>query len=124
MRVKNKETGETYKRTMPIVFNIKTSGGGEHTVSCKSIAELNEEWEDVPTEEVWYLGERIGNHSMPKEEAKKVTEKILAWKRLKDKGFRFTGWDAEPNSLIILTAYEGQVKNIEEDLDLIFGGEE
>lgn len=42
MRVRNKETGETYERTMPIVFNIKTSGGGEHTVSCKSITELNE----------------------------------------------------------------------------------
>lgn len=29
MRVKDKETGETYERTMPIVFNIKTSGGEE-----------------------------------------------------------------------------------------------
>ena len=55
MKLKNKKTGENYETTMPIVFNIKTSDGGEHTVSCESIKELNEKWEDCNG--YYYIGD-------------------------------------------------------------------
>lgn len=84
-----------------------------------SIKELSEEWEDVPEEpkDFWYIGDlmiicgtegefttpdlasftkkdieklkEIGNYFESKEEAEKAVEKLKAWKRLKDKGFRF-----------------------------------
>lgn len=117
MKLKNKKTGE-------IVEWFDDTNG----VFPDSLAELNEEWEDVFTEEVWYLGERIGNYSMPKKEARKVTEKILAWKRLKDKGFSIYSWDYEfdmvdkPAQTIILRA--SAVDNSNKDLDICFGGEE
>ena len=93
MKVKNKKTGDTYERTMPIVFNIKTSDGGEHTVSCKSIAKLNEEWEDMP-EDTFYLegiqditwnlaGGVIIDYATGKE-AERAFERLKAWRKLKD----------------------------------------
>lgn len=73
MKLKNKKTGENYEATMPIVFNIKTSGGGEHTVSCKSIKELNEKWEDY--EELKEYPYILPN---------KVRRAILSWVRVQD----------------------------------------
>ena len=32
MKLRNKKTGENYETTMPIVFNIKTSDGGEREI--------------------------------------------------------------------------------------------
>lgn len=106
MKLINKKTGETYETTMPIVFNIKTSGGGEHTVSCESITELNEKWEDYQGPETfWYISptgtpiksttsiydpleihlmKRIGNYFESEEDSEKAVEKCIAWTRLKD----------------------------------------
>ena len=151
MKLKNKETGESYETTMPIVFNIKTSGGGEHTVICESIKILNERWEDVPEEpkKFWWINDRltiyesevrndtiwlrdackqIGNYFLSKEEAEKSVEKLKAWKRLKDKGFSIYSWGYEfdmvdkPTQTIILRASAVDSNNT--DLDLLFGGEE
>lgn len=119
MKLRNKKTGEIKNVNHNHVLIHFNDG---ETRCIKSLAELNEEWEDVATEEVWYLGERIGNYSMPKKEARKATEKILAWKRLKDKGFKFTGWNRrycdEINYQLDTT------EDMSKDLDLLFGGKD
>lgn len=121
-----------------------------------SLAELNEEWEDAPEEpkEYWHinsLGEieelkidekftdaessfiedkhlEIGNYFETKEEAERVIEKLKAWKRLKDKGFRFDGWNWETQCIDYNLDYtditEEQIEDAEKDLDLLFSGED
>ncbi len=58
-----------------------------------------------------------------------AVEKLKAWKRLKDKGFRFDGWTIDDGLKIsIRTNLEGgniyseSEKEIRSDLDLLFGG--
>lgn len=107
--------------------------GGLHIIFYKTKAEFDDEWEDVSEEEVWYLGERIGNYSMSKKEAKEATEKILAWKRLKEKGFRFygdikyeclcgNGFGIPLRAEMPPEAYTDI--EVSKDLDICFGGEE
>ena len=38
---------------------------------------------------------QIGNYFETKEEAEKAVEKLLAWKRLKELGFRFIDWELD-----------------------------
>lgn len=136
MKLKNKKTGEIVDfrylqsdHVAPLVLTTYENNKPE-MYSYNSLAELNEEWEDVPTEEVWYLGERIGNYSMPKEEAEKAVEKLKAWKRLKDKGFRFDGYAVAHKSngnlagQIFYDAGNYCIGDVEKYLDLLFGGEE
>ena len=117
-----------------------------------SLAQLNEEWEDyeepkecyyidpsfekdycrVTTEHCSDIVERakeLGIGFETKEEAKKAVEKLKAWKRLKDKGFQFAGVFSE--NMIDFEISDGgkkwndkQIKEFEEDLQLLFGGEE
>lgn len=145
MKLRNKKTGETgyylhthrdYKTGVLKVAVLKDGvpfsefKPYEPIYDYDSLAELNEEWEDVSEEEVWYLGKRIGNYSMPKKEADIVTEKILAWKRLKDKGFKFDGYDVAHKSngnlagQIFYDAGNYSIEDVEKEMDLIFGGEE
>lgn len=70
----------------------------------------------------------IGNCFDTIEEAEKAVEKLKAWKRLKDKGFRFVRRD-KPNygeEFIIIASFPKDTLAIDvvEDLDLLFGGEE
>lgn len=63
------------------------------------------------------------------EEAEKAVEKLKAWKRLKDKGFRFRGLCESVHELpAIEYDIDVDVSRIDsqeyKDLDLIFGGEE
>lgn len=116
-----------------------------------SLAELNEEWEDAPEEpeEFWYINEcgdvlkykydggcscpileaeEIGNRFETEEEAEKAVEKLKAWKRLKDKGFRFSGYTDDSGDLfscqVIRCRFNDFGEESEKDLDLLFGGEE
>lgn len=118
-----------------------------------SIAELNEHWEDYeePDKYFWidvdgYVTSNdtsfkdvafetfrqnlksIGNYFVSKEEAEKAVEKLKALKRLKDKGFRFDGWDENHHNLGIIEFsfpnVEESVWDFDKDLDLLFGGEE
>ncbi len=116
MKLRNKKTGEI-KEVQPI-----TIGG------YRSLAELNEEWEDYEEpEEHWHinsLGEveklnidenftsaeqsfilnnhlEIGNYFETKEEAEKAVEKLKAWKRLKDNGLVIKRWCFTPATHII-----------------------
>lgn len=128
------------------------------------IVEFNEEWEDYEESELeragerWYVGSagdigntvylfsndtiklaEIGNSFRTKKEAEKAVEKLKAWKRLKDKGFKFEG--IKEDFTRILQSQEPfrtgkrylQFNKSEDeewmeenwkDLDLIFGGEE
>lgn len=66
----------------------------------------------------------IGNYFATKEEAERAVEKLKAWKRLKDSGFRFVGFDWRDRGTIgdyeIYARVEGEVCSL--DLDLLFGG--
>lgn len=146
MKLKNKKTGEIVEATD---FNIMSD--------YNSLAELNKDWEDYeePTG-YWYIDfdgdvlgcvedfdketdekrKQIGNYFETKEEAEKAVEKLKAWKRLKDKGFRFEGIAGMGNEIyfkanehfthIMVDEYTADKTEKEyiNDLMLLFGGEE
>ena len=115
---------------------------------CKdynSLADLTEEWEDYKEpKEHWMINSfgdvetvssiytddmidelrEIGNYFSSKEEAEKAVEKLKAWKRLKDKGFKFLDLGGKA----IDFEYPDDCRNDHsfwKDLDLLlFGGEE
>lgn len=141
MKLRNKKTGKILK------LQIHNIGGKEYN----SLAEINEEWEDYEETEEYYcidwtepgiyrttyegewddFNKEIGNYFSSREEAEKAVEKLKAWKRLKDKGFRFDGWTIDDGLKIsICTNLEGDniysesEKEIRTNLNLLFGGEE
>ena len=70
----------------------------------------------------------MGNHFESLEEAEKAVEKLKAFKRLKDNGFHFIGWQSEYKGdsidfYVDWLASESKVA-LTNDLDLLFGGEE
>lgn len=118
-----------------------------------SLAELNEEWEDYEEPKVlcfinWFgevselLGhisdreiEKLkdtGNYFETREEAEKAVGKLKAWKRLKDKGFRFYDYrflcnDGEPHYIEIKASIDDisdPASKYARDLRLLFGGKE
>lgn len=146
MKLRNKKTGE-------IGYLIVGRGSGNYVVannewgSCgeyNSLAELNEEWKDYEEpDEIWYIDwkgdirsadisnewereKEIGNYFETKEEAEKAVEKLQAWTRLKDKGFRFCSWfyDIENQEIKIKAEFkefeEVIVGQKRQDLDLLF----
>ena len=150
MRLKNKKTGGL----ATLVENedcltLKTDAGFHHYFS---LAGLNEEWQDYeePEEDFWYIdsdcetygvsrafnqndsddvlfNKQIGNYFETKEEAEKAVEKLKAWKRLKDKGFRFRGWIREHkkgSADITIASFIDEDYDITNDLDLLFSGED
>lgn len=116
-----------------------------------SLAELNEEWCDYKEpKEYWYIAElcaglqkkqdtdngedrfnkQIGNYFDSREEAEKAVEKLKIYNKLKQKGFRFTGYTHKDrgrlDELEIYCQLGECPENIEEmdDVRLLFGGEE
>lgn len=117
-----------------------------------SLAELNEEWEDYEEpKDFWYIDDfmivcgtegefttpdlasftkkdieklkEIGNYFESKEEAEKAVEKLKAWKRLRDKGFRFIDHiDRDSGQGMTRYEWDGYVHG--EDLDLLFSQED
>ena len=140
MKLRNKKTGEI--RELPDGF-----------FCGDNLKKICEEWEDAP-DEYWDISccgdvdievdegaevdkacKEIGNYFSSKEEAEKAVEKLKAWKRLKDKGFRFTltpgvgSLDITPGKFQIEITAEMPEKwfccdAVQEDLDDCFGGEE
>ena len=118
-----------------------------------SLAKLNADWEDAPEEpkkhyEILGMGvvieqedaedeifrnqnqREIGNYFSSREEA---VEKLKAFKRLKDRGFRFEGWTIDDGLKISICTnmdsarediYEDDKEKLRSDLDTCFGGEE
>ena len=107
MKLRNKKTGQ--EGNFIINKDHFECVDLDYVPEYRNLAELNEEWEDYK-EPYYYidcLGEvledgksycsditpetlkEIGNYFSTEEKAKKAVEKLKAWKRLKDKGFKF-----------------------------------
>lgn len=152
MKLRNKKTGEIkqiHDGSITISLTDKNNPDEPDFMRYKSLKELNSEWEDAPEEpkEYWFIGEdgnphtvpsehyifierlkEIGNYFETKEEAEKTVDKLRAWKQLKDKGFKFSGWEIDQKKhLGVITIKTEPYYSFEfEDLDLLFskGGEE
>ena len=156
MKLKNKQTGE--------IGELHIYNGGNYIrvhkteldyIEYHSLAELNEEWEDYKEQkEHWMINSfgdvetvsgiytddmidelrEIGNYFETKEEAELAVRKLKAWKRLKDLGAKFNGYDLGDLSGTdyigdeYLSELDGltnkELCELESDLDLLFGGEE
>jgi len=122
MKLRNKKTGEIgLVHCDATMFSTKFGVyvGNEIKIGApykeyNSLAELCEEWEDYEEPKVYYyisdfgaireceIGKypedeedrkQIGNYFETEKEAEKAVEKLKAWKRLKDKGFKVDLWD-------------------------------
>lgn len=154
MRLKTKFQDEDFDLGEVVEANIYHGGnggvkviaeptkGGMITFYFETLKGMNEMFEDAPEEPkgiqcIYYVnhfdtvkldGVIVGFGS--KEEAELAVKKLKAWKRLRDKGFRFDNWDLDAddedvNVLLRSDKYKGnQVCVFGEDLDLLFGGEE
>lgn len=155
MKLRNKKTGEIIEvESLDVDSPIKGIVGipsFDRKGSYSSLAELNAEWEDAPEEpkEHWIINSisgiettdrdendepgramiEIGNYFETREKAEKAVEKLKAWKRLKDKGFRFELWCYDGGNYqerIKTGKILFRVKDYEEVdtlLGLLFGGE-
>lgn len=145
-----KSLRDKYGPQITLSWNTEYENLGECR-TYSSLAELNAEWEDAPEEpkEYWFVADtgeirhepdvgdeadkfskEIGNYFETKEEAEKAVDKLKAWKRLKDKGFRFKGYTDDSGDLFSCQVircsfdYSGNYTESRKDLDLLFGGEE
>lgn len=145
MKLRNKKTGELGFVYTGMNGEVKVCSLHSDIHEClgeyKCLDKLNDEWEDYEEpKDHWHIGcegdifvditEKsfqnyllIGNDFETKEEAEKAVEKLKAWKRLKDKGFKPAV--RKQDQYLYLEAcwgddYDGKMK----DLDLLFGGEE
>ena len=138
MKLRNKKTGEIGQLHCDDENEGCLVWAGDKVSPYHSISELNEEWEDYEEPKWnWYIdwnGEikqcdnRVGAllKFETEEEAEKAVEKLKAWKRLKDKGFKFKWWVRTTDNFgdtIEITA-TSPTMTCSEDLDLLFGGEE
>lgn len=142
MKLKNKISGEIKEFAL---FDGNELQGGA------TLESLTKEWEDYEELKEYYwlrsgLGDickiedtgtendkfrkSIGNHFPSKEQAERAVEKLKAWRRLKDKGFKLF-MDAfgeihfryyPPGEWGIKTAQENEA--CKADIKLLFGGEE
>lgn len=139
-------------------YQIEDEKGVPINGSFKTLSELLEKWEEIEEEpkDFWYIGDlmiicgtegefttpdlasftkkdieklkAIGNYFESKEEAEKAVERLKAWKRLEDKGFRFEG-RYKPNYGEIFTIRcrlpkDTLVIDVAQDLDLLFSQED
>ena len=153
MKLRNKKTGSIFKIEDLDLGNDK-DGIWIGMTQYKSLAELNEEWEDYEEpKEWWYIdihgphkvtnndeyyqqvetaSKEVGNYFETEEEAEKAVEKLKAWKRLKDKGYRVM-MNNHVDGMLYLRIWNdttdaptpiNKAGEIYKDLDLLFGGEE
>lgn len=149
MKLRNKKTGQIYN-ACHIAFG-ESIDDLERT-QWKTLKEFNEDWEDVEEpKEHWcitmYGGitrikdneepvddlKEIGNYFESKEDAYDALDKLKAWKRLRDKGFKFNGvtpmeyfirftYD-KPRQILDNQQHPEIAQQFNEDLDLLFGTE-
>jgi hypothetical protein len=149
MKLKNKRTGEIVETVIVdhgAEWEIRNMYTGEDMQTYNSLAELNEEWEDYEEEEKEYYTldssgqiwttecfnkesiknmKSIGNYFDTREEAELAVRKLKAWKRLKDKGFRFDNVNGCWIEFTLKSAISDEdFEQGQEDLHLLFGGEE
>lgn len=133
MLLKNKKTGEignlVYHGLEDERIWVWIDNISKPEYRYNSLAELNEEWEDMPdnTESNLKIYFSIDNDFNSREEAKKAVEKLKAWKRLKDKGFEFRWIDMQTGQIkysLFLEKGQKFTRGDEDDLLLLFRGEE
>lgn len=153
MKLRNKKTGMIgevgYISSSDGRIIVNNIDDQDEWYSYNSLTELNEEWEDYkePSKTIWQIkdsgelqdfaeddfsdgymesSKQIGNYFSSREEAEKAVEKLKAWKRLKDKGFRFERWGmgGEYGNTITFSDYIEYNDKTRADLDLLFRGEE
>jgi hypothetical protein len=159
MKLRNKKTGEIRTAFVQVVLENNHPAKPLEFNTQLSIAELNEEWEDFEEPKDYWTIERnekgglfvhkVAEMSMlpdwiktdeeygikfaTEEEAEKAVEKLKAWTRLKDKGFKFRGCHLENKHFRDLICCDTdeyikvgseECKRIQEDYDFLFGGEE
>ena len=143
MKLRNKKTGEIIETVIVdhgAEWEMRNAYASEDTQTYNSLAELNAEWEDYEEPKSGIEGIRLndmisGRHIVEidftkVEEAERTVKKLKAWKRLKDKKFRFHEWykpdGCEPFIVIETNIDLDDVDNmgLQKDLDLLFGGEE
>ena len=119
-----------------IILEAKAKKGGIHTFFYSDIKQFRNDWEDYEKpksgiKDVWSPDVIEGRNNVvisceTKEEAEKAVEKLKAWKRLKDKGFEFEWIDKDTGSIkFAFFNREGKItKEMWQDLDICFGGEE
>ena len=145
------EVADVSMATIPdgrIVARATAKVGGEHTFYYDSLEAVYNDWKDYEEpKEYWYVScdgrtlkattdeddynekhisghVSIGNYFETKEEAEKAVEKLKAWKRLKDKGFKFADFSRFNDCVSIIRAtFDESWSEIYDDLDLLFGGE-
>lgn len=136
MKLRNRKTGEIRDIKCILVDGM---------FSVDSLAELNEEWEDYEEKEYFYLNmdgdirhttnqamvkysKEIGNYFETREEAEKAVEKLKAWKRIKDLGFRFKGHELINGKLMIKYDFSNNEADVDtctkalHDVMFLFGG--
>lgn len=152
MKLRNKKTGAIYS-IEDIDLGNNADGIWLGMTKYNSLAELNEEWEDYDdTKDHWcisFCGEarqigsyadreeiaeckQIGNYFETEEEAEKAVEKLKAWKRLQDKGFRFILDEETEMPMFIYSGANGEKcitsaeesKQCRSDIKLLFSGED
>lgn len=145
MKLRNKKTGEICEFMIHKRIEDSKDGNPVYAPFTDSV----EDWEDYEEpKEYWVVdyitcgvdnltidpkepemddfNKEIGNYFETEEEAEKAVEKLKAWKRLKDCGFKFDGWFDGNTSLMIDTniTLSQLTPRLIKDLDLLFGGEE
>lgn len=150
MKLRNKKTGEIVEPCGINLINGRAfvrfdDGKGTFKFEARSLADLNEEWEDYEEpKEYWYIDidggimfdnveddtvkvmREIGNYFDTREEAEKAVENLKAFKRLKDKGFNFNGWEdcnGKINTIYFSIPENKWETDTCDDLDTCFGGE-
>lgn len=143
MKLRNKKTGEIATLTLSTNGEDLIIMGNDMYAHITKLSELKDYENYEEHKDHWHIGcegdvfidntERnlksyssIGNDFLTKEEAEKAVEKLKAWKRLKDKGFRFERWllGGEYGNTITFSDYIECNDETRADLDLLFGGEE
>lgn len=145
MKLRNKKTGEI-GNLITICASTRVFVDKKSDKVYNTLAELTNEWEDCEeAKDFWYINEvggivrlkpatrfdfhgnkEIGNYFETLKEAKKAVEKLEAWKRLKDKGFRFKRYKYS-DILEGTIGIEAQFDNdgqANKDLDLLFSQED
>lgn len=148
MKLRNKKTLIVVDAEIRDAINdgpkgLKVVENGEVLATYTSLAQLNEEWEDYEEPEgiqgFTTQGEDVIIRMGSIEEAEKAVEKLKAWKRLKNNGFRFEGIKEDYTRILQSqdpfrtgkrylqfnkSEDEDWMKENWEDLALLFGGEE
>lgn len=161
MKLQNKKTGEIgelnyHDGFLQVVDTDSPLCGNSVMGEYTTFSAINEEWEDYeePDWEHWFIdivddncisdfeegfgsddierAREIGNYFETKKEAEKAVEKLKAWKRLRDKGLRFTSFNKldglvygrDTTEYNIKAVIDDKSYEVEEDIELLFGGEE